>query len=78
MLSKRGRRIAPGSGGPGRTEHSLHCYDRDRFPSFGRREYEMKNFVPITLRQHFDAIDLLCLASMIAVGYVLFTFGPLP
>ena len=46
--------------------------------SFGRREYEMKNFVPITLRQHLDAIDLLCLASMIAVGYVLFTFGPLP
>ena len=38
----------------------------------------MKNFVPITLRQHLDAIDLLCLAGLIAVGYVLFTFGPLP
>jgi hypothetical protein len=31
MLSKRGRRIAPGQGGPGRMEHSLHCYDQDCF-----------------------------------------------
>ena len=38
----------------------------------------MKNFVPITLRQQLDAIGLLSLAGMIAMGYVLLTFGPLP
>lgn len=51
---------------------------RNRANSFGSREYEMENFVPITLRQHLEAIDLLSLTGMIAVGYVLLTFGPLP
>jgi hypothetical protein len=46
--------------------------------SFGRRESKMNNFVPITLRQQLDAFGLLSLAGMIAVGYVLLTFGPLP
>ena len=45
--------------------------------SLGRREYKM-NFVHITLRQQLDAFGLLSLAGMIAVGYVLLTFGPLP
>ena len=30
------------------------------------------------MARYFDAIDLLSLASMIAVGYVLLAFGPLP
>jgi hypothetical protein len=38
----------------------------------------MKNFVPFTPRQHFDAVDLFSIAGMIAVGYVLLTFGPMP
>ena len=28
--------------------------------------------------RYFDAIDVLSLASVIAVGYVLLAFGPLP
>ncbi len=28
-------------------------------------------------KEYFDAVDLLSLAGMIAVGYVLFTFGTL-
>ena len=30
------------------------------------------------MTRHFDAVDLLSFAGMIAVGYVLFTFGTLP
>jgi len=30
------------------------------------------------MTRYFDAIDLVSLASMIALSYVLLTFGPLP
>ena len=32
MLPNGGDGLLPAWGGPGRTEDSLHCYDRDRFP----------------------------------------------
>jgi hypothetical protein len=36
----------------------------------------MNRLVPITSRRNFDLTDLLSLTGMIALGYVLLTFGP--